>query len=365
MSNNIEYRSKTINIDYCLNILKPLNEVELTLFDNKKNFDIGSTKFTFINKGGHGYIYKMESTDCKDIILKITKNVPESEHEIIILSRLKDLIDNNICPNFLYYYNNLFLFGKYYILVEIANGTAEDWMMSKHSVEEWKSFLFQFLISVYIFQIYIKGYHTDLHFRNIFYKKIKTDTYFEYNVDGNKYYIPTYGKLFMMADFDKVQSLLFNDNKIDDVSIKLFIQNNTDLEHIITLHKRILVSYIEKQYTLHDLINIIRQKNDQDFDAYLAIEKRKISEKFKNHKYKIDQKIFRNVAYYIIEKNYITLKDISDEKQKLKLPPLDIIDFIDRYLNIKSSIPTILTHFDEFKILPIGADIIHKFTVKS
>ena len=70
------------------------------------------------------------------------------------------------------------------------------------SLEEWKSILFQVLITLVYYQRRYKFTHNDLHSCNIMYKN--TDqTYLYYKYENKYFKIPTYGKIYKIIDFGR------------------------------------------------------------------------------------------------------------------------------------------------------------------
>ena len=70
------------------------------------------------------------------------------------------------------------------------------------STDEWKSCLFQVVISLLVYKKIFNFTHNDLHTNNIMY--IKTEKkYLNYKYNGKLYKVPTFGKIFKIIDFGR------------------------------------------------------------------------------------------------------------------------------------------------------------------
>ena len=106
MSNNLKYR-ENINNDHNLHDLKICKSMI------KENMD----EFEKLGEGAQGMVYKIRSSDCGSVVLKKYKsnfdkkskngnlNLLEKKRvymETWFLLKIRELIDDNICPNFIY-----------------------------------------------------------------------------------------------------------------------------------------------------------------------------------------------------------------------------------------------------------------------
>ena len=345
----MEYRhngNDVNDLDICKNLI---NLFDYKMINNLFNNKINNQTIKFIGKGGQGRVYMIQDEKCGTIVMKIIKNNKsieyENEREMSIYC--KKLIDKNICPNFLYIYFTKSIGNYGLIMSEYANGTLEDWLKLKHTYEEWRSFLFQYLMGIYCLQYKLKTYHADLKPKNIFYKNLLIDTNFEYVINQKIYNVPTYGYLYMLADFGRAQSLLLKHNKLNANAIKLSIKNNMDLSHIIDLPKRIIVNTLETIYSLDDLLNIIKIRNDKYFKSYYDDKVNEINKNLSKYPEHIKKNmIYRAIAYYIVEKQYIDINELPDNMMKMKLPPEKIIDQIVNFSG--KEIEEIINEFTEF-----------------
>ena len=358
---DLSYRSNgydVLSYAECLNLVDKIDIDTINkLYKGNKSY----MNFKFIGKGGQGKVYLISSKTCGCIVMKVMKL--SSDIELLINKQCREIINKSICPNFLYYYGARRI--KYYGLTfsEYADGTLEDWLHSAHSYTEWRSFMFQFLVGVLVIQRILKTFHSDLKPKNIFFKKLDRNIAFEYNISGSKYIVPTLGNLYILSDFGRAKSLIFK-NSSNLNSVELFIKNNADLEHIIDLHKRIIVNSAERIYSLDDLIKIIKLKNDEYFEAYYQDTKESINKDLAKYPQHVRNKmIHRSVVYYVVEKDYIDPYSIPRDKIVMELPPREIIAQISEWKKYKN-IEDILQTFNEFKNATEDLKII-KFTLKN
>jgi hypothetical protein len=315
------------------------NELIKRTFDNKEEI-MNKIKINFLGKGVGGSVYSINIQNCVNIAIKISKVNKKSQNEIIIFELIKQIIIDNICPNFLFYYGS-YKFNNYqFIFTELATNTLEQWTIEKHNSIEWKSILKQLLLGILTIQKVLCGYHSDLKPKNILFKKVPYDYIANYYIDKKTYNVNTFGTLILIADFDIFKTTLLDQNinnrKMSDKDVLLNIQNNSDLEHIIIFHKRILSNILIKLYNYDDLINIISRYNDNNYEKYvLDIKKDLINRHYKGKDF--DHRLLQNLTYYIIEHKYVKYDEIQQKYNNLFLPPNDIIYILENCLPIDGS----------------------------
>lgn len=290
-----------------------------------------------LGKGGQGTVYLYDDSECGISALKISKNIVESHNELFFLEHTKKLVDDKVCPNFVYNYCGFTHEKEVYILNEYADGTLENWLTSRHDEQEWFSMLFQIICSLYVFQRKIFAVHNDLKPKNILFRRI-TQGELKYIIHGNTYCVPTYGNLFMMADYGKSVSSLQKNSHEEEISS--MIKMNADYEYINTLPKRILVSAIQKKYmTLENLFKKLNIHRDDRFTTYMEHERDKIDRDLAKYPQNIkDRMLMRSVVYYMIERKLIKKSNIEDNFFYEKYPP----DIVDEILNYSTSIEELL-----------------------
>lgn len=373
------YRSNNNDVsslDVCKNIIDHLKYKLVDRLFINKNFKLNEdhtfgkyrVNIKMVGKGGLGKVYKISSIDdhtsqtkCGHIVIKIIKNnyknhKDEANSELEMIGYTKTLVDKCICPNLLHYYDVKTVGNYYIILSEYANGTLEDWIKKSRTYDEWRSFMFQLLMGLLCIQEKLKAYHADLRPWNIFYKDlVDRKALFEYNIVlsdkkySRKFIVPTTGYLHIIADFDKTQSLLLKHNNLNSESIKMYIKNNIDLEHIIDLYKFILVRTIEKKYSLKELISTVNSRNDIYFEGYIKNKEIEIDNELKKFPNQDKNKwLSRSVAEYIVQKEYIGPTDIPQDEMIMKLPPIEIINQFKQWKGM--NILDIIDSFTEFAV---------------
>jgi serine/threonine protein kinase len=351
---NIKNNNNLINLDEC----------------KKKIYD----RSIFLGKGGQGSVYKIESSTCGGVVLKVYhKKTDEKQiyREINILDRVKKIIDDNICPNFLYYYdffktnenNNT----NINILMEYADGDLEKWVRESHTELEWQSFIFQFISGVHTIQKYLKGFHSDLKPKNIFFIKIKktNSECFEYTINTKTYYLPNTGYLFLLADYGHFQSLFFDDNDMTQEDIQSAIRENQDFDFIKDFSKRIEVTNLLKKYNLSELNNKFRD-NDK-YQSYYKKQLDIINKEMKNYPNHVKEKFTnRNLLYFCLEENLINYEDeIKNGLNQEQIPPIKSIkDFLESVLSEKENIDKLFEkYFSDFTKKTDDMKIIAKFNM--
>jgi hypothetical protein len=363
----MEYRyqeNSVNNLFFCKKQLSDFvqNNKKNILF-SKRDFINKEFKIKFLGKGGQGNVYLINSNKCGTLVFKIYFIYSDCNKEVLFLKKCRQLIDNNVTPHFIYIYDHMIINKNDYVLLEYADGNLENWLEYQHTEMEWLSFLFQILQGIYVMQYNIKIYHADLKPKNILYKKIKHG-YFKYKIKDKIYYVPTFGFLFMIADFGKSQCLLIDNNEIAKNNIQSLINDNSDFEHIESLPKRILVTALENKYkNIDEFLEFINNLADNNFYKYLKTEKEKISLQLKNYPEHIKTKmLLRSLLYYALENKFVGHKDIDEKYYSLKYPPNNIDEFIERIFSLKIPIDVILSKFTFF-VKECDANIIQEFIV--
>lgn len=142
----------------------------------------------------------------------------KEEYEIMKITN--KFINEYICPNFIQVY--AFNENVPLIIMEYADNNCRFLFKENKYIptEIYKTFLFQILMSIYFLNTHLNLYHKDVRLPNILYKKINPNTVFHYKINNNDYFVPTFGYLFMLADFGKTDT---NKNKTrTDISYLLF-----------------------------------------------------------------------------------------------------------------------------------------------
>jgi len=208
-----------MNFDYRNNIDESLNLKNLSICKDL----IIQNKVEIIGKGTQGEILKAKSPDCGSVVIK--RKLIKEEHkkwkenekwqkehlyvEYKIMQLTNRIINKFICPNFIkaYDYNN----DLGIIIMEYANGDSKFLFKNEYyDTNLYKSYICQVLLSLYVFTDYTMLFHCDVKPKNILYKKIDENIVFHYKVKNLDYYVPTYGYLFMLADFGNAKFELKN-----------------------------------------------------------------------------------------------------------------------------------------------------------
>lgn len=356
----MEYRRNIKNNNNLIN----LNECKKKIYDRSK----------FLGKGGQGSVYKIESPTCGGVVLKVYhKKTDEKQiyREINILDRVKKLIEDNICPNFLYYYD-FFKIKKnnetdINILMEYADGDLEKWVCETHSDVEWLSLLFQFIVGVHIIQKYLKGYHSDLKPKNIFFIKTnkKDNQYLEYIINTKSYYLQNTGYLFILSDYGHFQSLFFDDNDMEQEDIQSAIRENQDFDFMKDFSKRIQVTNLLKKYNIEKLNDKFRDV--EKYQTYHKNELDIVNRQMKKYPTHIKNRfINRNLLYFALEEKLINYEDeIKNGLNQEQIPPNEKIkNLLETILSEKENIDRLFEkYFIDFTNKKDNMEIIKKFNL--
>jgi len=318
--------------------------------------------YNFIAKGGQGQVFSLEY-DNHIFAIKQSKIINKNEKQLLEL--MGGYVDSHICPHFLLIYAISTIENKDYVLMEKIDGDLNNWLSDEHTDDEWMSFLFQMLISVYVMKNYAKTYHNDMKPKNILFKILQSqpqNAYLEYKLGDNTYYVPVFDKLFIIGDFGQAQSLLLNSNKMNNDEIKQHLDNNDDFINIHTLPSRIKVDNIIKNCNINDIINLFK-KNQIDYEEYYNKSKNEINRDMKSYPQHIkDNMLLKSMAYFLIE-NKLYEQIYIKNKSKMILPSIKIQKFIEDNFNGKTNPEDIINkHYQQYISKP-SDDIIEKYTL--
>ena len=190
-----------------------------------------------IGKGDWGNVYSAYIKKCnKKFALKMSRITKEdlenpysdtscSWYEVWMIKDIfRPLIVKNVCPN-LPLFIDTFLCHKcdftfkekdsshpcVITAVELANGDLRDYLkFSSPTEDELYSALFQIMAGLYAIQMSGQILNNDIKSKNILYYNVTPGGYWHYKIDDNNFYVPNYGKMFVLNDFGV--STLYNPN---------------------------------------------------------------------------------------------------------------------------------------------------------
>jgi hypothetical protein len=191
-----------------------------------------------IGTGDWGNVYSVDSKKDKDIkfALKLSRITNEdlqnpysetssSWNETYILRDiLKPLIVKNICPN-LPLFIDTFLCNKYDFIfrkgnnthpcvitaIELANGDMRDYLkLGSPNIDELYCALFHVMIGLHAIQMSGQILNNDIKSKNILFYNVTPGGYWHYRIDECDFYVPNYGKMFILNDFGV--STIYNPN---------------------------------------------------------------------------------------------------------------------------------------------------------
>jgi len=358
------YDNRKVNIDKDV-LNKIVNKFSM-INNNSGTFQIDNNKiiYDFIGKGGKGTVFSLQINDKdnnKNNGTVALKRASGNENEMLLLKLMSGYVDSQISPHFLLVYNVTSINNKNYIVMEKIDGNLNTWLEQVHSDDEWMSFLFQITMGIYVMKNYGKTYHHDLKPKNILYKNInEKDSYLEYRLNKETYYIPLFDKLFIIGDFGDGQSLLLDKNKLTSDQIKNKLQTNADFLYIQTLIKRIQVDNIIKNYNMNKLLEILKE-NNINYSQYYKKEKEGIDVSMKKYPQSMrDFMLLKAMAYFVIENNLYD-KLVFKNKSRFILPSVKIRQMIENNYTGDKNPEQIIKEFYSSNMINKNQNIIGTF----
>jgi hypothetical protein len=170
----------------------------------------------------YGAVYLTTDSNKNFYATKLTVINESNHNEIIISSKLSSFVEEEKTPHFLLVYkylkcNNPFnqklptiiKNSDYYIFIcDIASGNLKQFLYEfQHNPKLLLNAYEQILMCILAFHYFTGGfYHSDCHYKNFLYHKIKPGGYFHYNIFGKDIYIKNLGYIFMIWDFGLVRT---------------------------------------------------------------------------------------------------------------------------------------------------------------
>jgi serine/threonine protein kinase len=179
-----------------------------------------------LGKGDYGNVYLSSINDLQ-FAIKLAKlkegsisnpysRFDTSWSEVLIMRNIfQPIIKNNICPNlpllidsFVCDNCKLTIRDKtermpcIITITELASGTFRDFLKNENPTEkELYSALFQIMAALHAIQLHGQIMNYDVKADNILYYDVTPGGYWEYIIHGKSFFVPNFGKLFVLNDF--------------------------------------------------------------------------------------------------------------------------------------------------------------------
>lgn len=225
--------------DNVLKIREHINGLNVYDLDKcKENIQKFNTQHAHneIGTGFQSVVYLLNNEKCGSIVIKkyFKEKISEMDKELYNLLEVKNLIIKNICPHFVYMYgydkkNRL-------ILLEYLDGDIKK-LYKNFSINLSNdfvySFFFQILYGIQCEYEILHILHHDLLPNNILKKSIDENKVFVYTINNEKYYVPTFGNLFVISDYG--QSYKVNPKKTKNYDFHDFMTGMLSLfaKHLV------------------------------------------------------------------------------------------------------------------------------------
>lgn len=232
------YLSTTLRLELAKKIKKGLSCVRTTTDRTKCCMKKGITELSqhitlgdFIAAGDWGNVFNASVTTdgaySRKFALKMSRLTDEdfrdpytetstAWYEIWILKDIiKPLLQKNICPNLPLFIDTFlcdncsFIFRKgnkmhssVITAIELASGDLHQYLKSENPTDdELYSALFQIMVGLHAIQLSAQILNNDIKTKNILYYNVTPGGYWHYKIGENDFYVPNYGKLFVLNDF--------------------------------------------------------------------------------------------------------------------------------------------------------------------
>lgn len=225
------YLSANERMKYARKIRKALYDIEqLPVWEQcpQKYLDLDD----MLGKGSYGNVFKTSASGLR-FAVKLSKLKPEaleeayskhvtSWYEVHFLREiLQPLVQRDICPNLPLIFttftcrdcelnidHNRFRVPCVTTIIELASGDLKHWLREmKPKSEELYSALFQIMAGIHAIQLHGQIMNYDIKKENILFYDVEPGGYWQYKIHGRNFYVPNYGKLFILNDFGISRSM--------------------------------------------------------------------------------------------------------------------------------------------------------------
>jgi len=210
-----------------MNLLK--DRKKLYLKNNKLTFD-DFAKTSVLGEGVQGKVYKYCNNNSCIAIKKVYLDKTQSKYittnknntkaalkntlfiELFANKLINKLLLENVCPNFVFFYNNEFEerdgicneeypYASYFYNEYIDNSESLRKYVKNKTIKVLYNIFFQIITALYTIQKHFGLLHLDLHCDNILIRKIKKGGHFKYIINNIEYLVPNLGFLVVINDF--------------------------------------------------------------------------------------------------------------------------------------------------------------------
>jgi hypothetical protein len=173
------------NVDYSL-VFENINKSNRSSFNNTDSEGTCSSRSSNTSESG-----------CETQSDEEELNSEESEIESCSNSEYSDISTDDCIES------KIKKFPVQMICLEKMEDTLDSYFENNDiSNDEWKSILFQVIITLFVYQKVFDLTHNDLHTNNVMYNT--TDKkYLNYHINGKYYKVPTFGKIYKIIDFGR------------------------------------------------------------------------------------------------------------------------------------------------------------------
>lgn len=213
------------------------------------------------------------------------------KQEVKLLKKMSQLAEKRKCPNMPIIYDviecktpcpfsecpELTKNEPYYIVLsELANYDMFEFLKKKRTTHELQSVFLQMILSIYAFQNL--GYkHDDTHFGNFLIHETENKSgYWEYNVNGNKVYVPNAGYTVVMWDPGQAEVINVEDNT--------YVRDYEILTYFMTLaNEKGFIDKFNTKKLPDDFIVEIKELYEYILNEYANIDSKLKKEQFMNN----------------------------------------------------------------------------------
>lgn len=222
------YKNRLNNYNkYVKQFLNKHNNECLTIIKTKQGeYRIESLKLILKHRIGsnsrYGAIFLTTNSKKQFYATKLTVVDDYNYNEIVISTKLSNITKENKSPHFLLIYKYLKCYNtfniklptiikqsNYFMMIcELASGNLKQFLYEyEHEPTLILNAFQQVLMTILAFHHFTGGYfHSDCHYKNFLYHKIKPGGYFHYNIYGKDIYIENKGYIFVIWDFGLVKT---------------------------------------------------------------------------------------------------------------------------------------------------------------
>lgn len=311
-------------------IVKYLNEQTCDIIINKLTSD------NLLGKGFWGAVYRFDIKK-HNVSIKIQPIENDKKYDITItdqrniqleINLLKQLSDFKIKHSFLhfpYFYTDKICDNQLLIFYEYYPHNLSHFFIKPYTLQQFKSIIYQIIVSIYFFQQITGYFHDDIHIENFLLNTTSTSEL--------SYHFPNLNISKKIKLFDGKFISLWDYAGAIKIDYKADMNHNPDILLLKNICNVFITKILFELFNYIELYSFCKKRQNKSFKKYHSKILNDIRLKWKhisnlhNRNYKIEKTMSKALLFWIIENNYLDLL-LTKVKISEHFPTYEMLDWL-------------------------------------